>query len=515
MKSAIFFSAAAALMSAVSAKKGRTFAVLRFNGGPLVEGRMDPIVEPGKTSAHVHTVQGASNFGINATADDLSKSSCTTAMIKGDFSAYWFPKLYFHDKAANTFEPVEMFYMNVYYFFEGTNDEIKAFPHGLKMVSGQASLRTAPASGGDTKLTPENPQPASWTCPRSNFNPPSWPANSDGSMAGMGSKNNKGEGVGFPFAECDGYASPLRADLHFPSCYNPAAGLDNYKSNMAFPADAGNGMQDCPKGWLHVPHIFFEVYWNTPLFKSRWTPGGNSQPFVLSNGDRTGFSMHGDFLSAWDEKTLQHIIDTCDAGSSGMDKCPGVQLNPKDKCSIENPTAEQVAGTLSALPGNNPLAGWGVGNVNVAPMDPAPAAPAPPAPPAGGASSAGNTPTTPPKDSSPPPTPAPKPSSKEQQHQQHQQQQAPPPPPPVPSQPSQQYSEPEPVATKVVMTTDAAGHATLVTVIETVTAWETVYVYGRDVPAPTPTPDANAKRHLHNHLHNHMLHHRNKHPRRR
>ncbi|EJT74301.1 hypothetical protein GGTG_08144 [Gaeumannomyces tritici R3-111a-1] len=514
MKSSIFFSAAAALIGAVSAKKGRTFCVLRFNGaGPLVEGRMDPIVEPGRTSAHVHTVQGASNFGINSTADDLAKSSCTTAMIKGDMSAYWTPKLYFHDKAANTFEPVEMFYMNVYYFFEGTNDQIKAFPHGLQMVAGNSNLRTAPASGGDTKLTPENPQPASWTCPRSSFDPPSWPANSDGSVAGMGSKNNKGEGVGFPFAECDGYASPLRADLHFPSCYNPAAGLSNWKTNMAFPTNTGNGMQDCPQGWIHVPHLFFEVYWNTPMFKDRWTPGGNSQPFVLSNGDRTGFSMHGDFLSAWDEKVLQNIIDTCDAGSAGMDKCPGVQLNDKGKqCTIADSTGVQAKGALSSLPGNNPLAGWGIGDVNVAPMpNPAPAAPAAPANGAGSAPSkpadnkAASAPSSPAKnanqDPSPKPSPSPSPSSKEQQQQAAS--------PPALTQPVQQHQEPAAVATKVIKTTDAAGHPTMVTVYETVTAWETVYVYGRD--APTPTPDVHAKRHMHNH----MLHHRNKHPRRR
>ncbi|KAL8400340.1 hypothetical protein RB594_000644 [Gaeumannomyces avenae] len=516
MKSSIFFSAAAALIGAVSAKKGRTFCVLRFNGaGPLVEGRMDPIVEPGRTSAHVHTVQGASNFGINSTADDLAKSSCTTAMIKGDMSAYWTPKLYFHDKAANTFEPVEMFYMNVYYFFEGTNDQIKAFPHGLQMVAGNSNLRTAPASGGDTNLTPENPQPASWTCPRSSFDPPSWPANSDGSVAGMGSKNNKGEGVGFPFAECDGYASPLRADLHFPSCYNPAAGLSNWKTNMAFPTNTGNGMQDCPQGWIHVPHLFFEVYWNTPMFKDRWTPGGNSQPFVLSNGDRTGFSMHGDFLSAWDEKVLQNIIDTCDAGSAGMDKCPGVQLNDKGKqCTIADSTGVQAKGVLSSLPGNNPLAGWGVGDVNVAPMpNPAPAAPAAPANGAGSAPSkpaddkAASAPSSPAKnananqDPSPKPSPSPSPSSKEQQQQAAS--------PPALTQPVQQHQEPAAVATKVIKTTDAAGHPTMVTVYETVTAWETVYVYGRD--APTPTPDVHAKRHMHNH----MLHHRNKYPRRR
>ena len=52
---------------------------------------------------------------------------------------------------------------------------------------------------------------------------------------------------------------------------------------MAWPT---NGK--CPSGFAHVPHLFYEVYWNTPLFASRWTQGQGTQPFVLSNGDPTG-----------------------------------------------------------------------------------------------------------------------------------------------------------------------------------------------------------------------------------
>ncbi len=134
---------------------------------------------------------------------------------------------------------------------------------------------------------------------------------------------------------------------------------------MAFPTDKGNGKQDCPAGWIHTPHIFYELYWNTPLFKDRWTPNQASQPFVFSNGDATGFSMHGDFLAAWDTKVLQQIIDNCNAGDSGMDKCPGLigGLNPDDnKCHIPNPSPEQIDGVLSALPGNNHIFGWQYGS---------------------------------------------------------------------------------------------------------------------------------------------------------
>ncbi|CAK7219915.1 hypothetical protein SBRCBS47491_004012 [Sporothrix bragantina] len=356
---------AIAITPAVAAKDSRTFAVLRFHGdGPLTIGRTDPIVSPGKASSHVHVVQGSNAFGNSATGESLlADSTCSTANVAGDKSAYWMPQVYFHDPKNGSFEPVPLFYMNVYYFFEATNDDIKAFPVGLQMVSGNATLKTAPATGNDV-LDPSQGtiQPAQFTCPRSSYDPPSYPANSNGSMAGIQDTGNLGAGAGFPFAECDGYASPLRADLHFPSCYDPSQPLTAYKTNTAFPTDAGDGKADCPAGWIHTPHIFYEMYWNTPLFVDRWDPAAaNSQPFVLSNGDAAGFSLHGDFMAAWDTDVLQTIIDTCDAGDSGMDQCPGIETVLTGNCHVPNPTPETIDGSLAALPGNNPLFGWQYG----------------------------------------------------------------------------------------------------------------------------------------------------------
>ena len=250
--------------------------------------------------------------------------------------------------------------------FEPTNDKIEAFPVGLQILSGDATKRTPPAGGSKTNLDPsQGPiQPIKWTCPRdkNNFNPPSWPANSNGMMAGMQDPVNKGEGVGFPDVTCDGYASPLRADIHFPSCYNPQAGLKDYKNNMAFPTE-NNGKKDCPKGWIHTPHLFYEFYWNTPKFQGRWEEGKGTQPFVLSNGDSTGYSLHADFLAGWDTKLLQHIIDTCDAGTKGMDQCQGLFYGVNnEECSIDSPVPEKVSGLLSALPGKNLLSGWRYGS---------------------------------------------------------------------------------------------------------------------------------------------------------
>jgi Domain of unknown function (DUF1996) len=94
----------------------RSFAVNHFYGrGPLVMGRMDPIVTPGGPSGHVHAVQGGNAFALTMTDDQALSSTCTSSLVKNDKSNYWTPSLYFQDPVTGELEDVEMFYMNVYY----------------------------------------------------------------------------------------------------------------------------------------------------------------------------------------------------------------------------------------------------------------------------------------------------------------------------------------------------------------------------------------------------------------
>ncbi|KAK3996051.1 hypothetical protein QBC44DRAFT_319064 [Cladorrhinum sp. PSN332] len=493
--------------STYAANSERRFAVLRHNGGPLTTCRADPIVAPGGPSAHVHTVMGASNFGFNADGESLLKSSCTTSKPKGDLSSYWFPKLYFKDPSTGKLEPVPFFYMNVYYFFDATNDDIKSFPVGLQIVSGNAMLRSVPAgANGGANLDPSRGpvQPAQLTCPRSNFNPPSWPAGSDGSLAGIQDPNNQGSGIGFPFQNCDGYASPLRADVHMPSCYNPQAGLTNYKNNMAFPSTASNGRLDCPPGWIHVPHMFYETYWDTAQFRSRFEGLiGKESPFVFSNGDATGFSVHADFISGWNPEELQNIIDNCNTGHAGLHTCPGLKLgvNPDNtQCKIECPVKEDVNGPLDKLPGDNPIRGWQYGTgggsspaPNPGPViEPAPVSSSAPAPsPAPTIKSVAPEPVPSSKVDEPSPAPssskaaepAPAPSSSKAA--------APPPPPPtttlvpVVTKPAVQPSPTPDVSAQPVV--DVVNGKTT-TIYDTVVVWQTKTVYA-DEPAPTKSAE--------------------------
>ncbi|KAI1393214.1 uncharacterized protein F4822DRAFT_439379 [Hypoxylon trugodes] len=356
---------------AMAVKTEGTFAVMHFTRNQfLTEGPMDPVVNPGEQATHYHSIMGGSNFGLSTRGDDLLSSDCTTATIKNDKSNYWVPSLFFQDpKDPTSFEKVPLYYMNVYYFFEATNGTIEPFPVGLKMLSGDAQTRDPPKFGGGRNLDPtQGPiQPVQWTCPRQSYDPPSYPVDSNGTMAGLQDPGNQGAGAGFPFYDCDGTYSPLRQDIHFPSCYNPEVGIDDYKNNMAWPTTV-DGLETCPAGWVHVPHLFYEVYWDTPSFKDRWTPDGKTQPFVLSNGDATGYSSHGDFISGWDTDTLETIINTCNAGTTGMEKCPNIPggVNDNKDCSIAPAigTLVKASQVLNALPLNCPVTGWGKGGVS-------------------------------------------------------------------------------------------------------------------------------------------------------
>lgn len=57
--------------------------------------RLDPLVDAGKLSYHLHSVQGSGNFAKKVSQDDLRASPCTSCAVTQDKSAYWIPTLHF------------------------------------------------------------------------------------------------------------------------------------------------------------------------------------------------------------------------------------------------------------------------------------------------------------------------------------------------------------------------------------------------------------------------------------
>jgi len=103
--------------SAVAIGNARRSAVMHFVGDdPLTQGLSDPIADRGHASMRANIVMGGNAFSNSVTGQELlAKSTCTTAELQADKSAYWMPNLYFHDRINGTFEAVKMYYMSVHY----------------------------------------------------------------------------------------------------------------------------------------------------------------------------------------------------------------------------------------------------------------------------------------------------------------------------------------------------------------------------------------------------------------
>ncbi|RDB26225.1 hypothetical protein Hypma_006280 [Hypsizygus marmoreus] len=300
--------------------------------------RLDPIVNPGKVSGHVHSVLGGSNFRMNTNTADLRKSECTSVPIPQDKSNYWFPHLYFQwsNGDFSSLSGGAVICKDASYLCDkpGTTT---AFPDDFRMLSGDPTLRTYdPNSFAQQAIT--------FLC--LDFN-------------GVTTKHNS-----LPTKACP---SGIRAQVNFPSCWD-GKNLDSpdHKSHVAF-LSGGPDSGSCsdPKFPVTLPRIFIEVYWNTGDFdKVRSQAMNQSQPFVYAYGDPTGFGYHADFINGWDAGVLQKAVDNCHCNPYGDPTCcvnQGIFDMTKGKqCRITKNVDEQTTGRLSKLPGNNPVQKEGV-----------------------------------------------------------------------------------------------------------------------------------------------------------
>ena len=103
----------------------------------------------------------------------------------------------------------------------------------------------------------------------------------------------------------------LRAQSVYPSCWD-GKNLDSpdHKSHVAYPDGIDHG--ECPPTHpVRLVTLFTELWYYTQQFAN------DDGRFVLSTGDPTGFSLHGDFMNGWDNEILQNALDTCTSSTSG------------------------------------------------------------------------------------------------------------------------------------------------------------------------------------------------------
>lgn len=82
-------------------------------------------------------------------------SSCTTAQVSVDKSNYWTPQLYYFNPKDESYQAIPVSYMNAYYLPRGKNstDTVRAFPDGLRMVSGDPYRRDYDGSVPDQAIS--------------------------------------------------------------------------------------------------------------------------------------------------------------------------------------------------------------------------------------------------------------------------------------------------------------------------------------------------------------------------
>jgi hypothetical protein len=247
--------------------------------------RIDPIVDPGTPSNHVHAIKGASGLNFNSTAADLLQSKCTSCQVQQDHSAYWEPQLYFFaSNGTISIVPEVAGHLTYYkytpcYISNGTLMNPVAMPNDLRILSGNPYRRNF------TLPVPDPPLP--WS-------------GADATQDALAQK-----AIGFNCLNYQKAPEPslyrhflpdksyldancvdgIRVEVLFPYCWNGELDSPDHKSHMAFP-DANLNGGKCPEGYDQVTNqLFFETIYPVQNYVN------DDGYFAFSNGDPTGMSF--------------------------------------------------------------------------------------------------------------------------------------------------------------------------------------------------------------------------------
>ena len=198
----------------------------------------------------------------------------TTCAGNNDFSSYWAPSLY-HQDENNIFHLVPLRKNTVYYKTPKNDEPGKQFQPNFRM------------KGGNHLLDPTNPvigqDEVSYV--RYECDKPRRKYRSSSSYLDFGN-------------DCE----LLFIKVRFPDCIKDYNDLDGVTTGNYAHSHIKTGV--CPtshpvKLIILELNIFYDI------------KGLKVTDLVLSNGDKTGKSMHGDFVSGWPMGTLSEAVEKC------------------------------------------------------------------------------------------------------------------------------------------------------------------------------------------------------------
>ena len=268
---------------------------------PLVDVRLDPIVNPGTCSSHVHSVFGAASFGKRITDSDLQSSVETSANVLPNKSLYWAPSMYVYDPATQLFRLIPTYARAYYRFNERFLQDTNPFPINFRVVVGNAKRKS--------KYEPGE-------------------ARDDISWLQKGSRrdtNSQDHSSWDEYIEAFGYRTDpeeyLEMNVNFPECIaidamgKPTLDSDDHRSHMAYV----ERNEPCPVSHPYrVPRLNLEVRYELDKLVESLGKDVVQDPsnWFLSNGDHTGAGAHADFISGWDESVLKEAIRDCRGGNA-------------------------------------------------------------------------------------------------------------------------------------------------------------------------------------------------------
>lgn len=333
------------LLSALALGLGTTSAqddggLFHADLGPVAQGRIDPIVNPGRFAAHAHTIFGASNFrNVLNTPAEQHNAGCTSASFSVDKSNYWIPTLYFINSAGK-YEPVAARGGRAYYLIRG--DKNVAYPDGFRVVAGTANNRAVDdvrKAGVGYHCSEHANGPAKFNLYLPN-----------GTFTSVGCED-------------------MVTRVTFPSCGWANQSLDSWdhSSHMTYPLNGpqGDGLmyydpfsgKDCPASHpIKYPTLNLEVYWRlTKSQLSQWRSGPDALNFIWANGDTHGTTLHADFVFGWPQDLFQKMAKGCSDANCAANEFKDITLT--QNCRFQGMLPDENLGyinPLDQLPGCNP-----------------------------------------------------------------------------------------------------------------------------------------------------------------